>query len=223
MASTCTIDHFVSLLLEHDKASSKGVRKQKKKELIKSVRKCVNDHRRMVKARAAADFSPVSWRNVTFDGVTYVTAMTAFQAQKAPRSNRQVYADLGPGEAAMRGRTESIDPTTWDAGRRVLMKQILQAQVDQHADLRSRLQQTTSFDKNMLGDKFWSVVLPKIWQEIRDHVVTRNLLADESLGKSDDEAEDDEEADDLDSKGFSSDDDDDDDDQDDQDDDQDTV
>ena len=146
------------------------------------------------KAKAAADYSPVSWRNVKFDGVTYVTAMTAFQAHKAPRSNRQVYADLGPGEAAMRGRTEIIDPTTWDAGRRDFMKEILKAQVEQHPDLASRLLQTVSFDKNMLGDPFWSHVLPKIWKEIREEVASANLLADEKeLGESEDDDDDEDE------------------------------
>ena len=140
-----------------------------------------------------------------FDGVTYVTAMTAFQAQKAPHSNRQVYANLGPGEAATRGRTEIIDPNTWDAGRRDLMKDILEAQVEQHTDLRSRLLQTTSFDKNMLGDQFWSDVLPNIWKEIRDNMVAANFIADE-LDKSDDEAEDGEADNDHDSRDSSSDD-----------------
>jgi predicted NAD-dependent protein-ADP-ribosyltransferase YbiA (DUF1768 family) len=160
-------DRLSVSLEQFDGAASDKARDEAIRSLVTTVRTCVNDHKRAVAFKRVAEFSPVTWRSVLYDGVKYVTAMTAFQAQKAPPTARHKYAKLGPGEAALQGRLELIDSVSWDSNRRALMKKILIAQVRQHSILRVRMMKQKQFNNNMLGDPYWCQTLPGIWLEIK--------------------------------------------------------
>ena len=92
MAVDPQMTKLASLLKSHDAALCK---RTTRRLLMKQVRLCVSEHEEQVRRRSAAVFSPMTWTPVTYDGVTYVTAMTAFQAQKAPQEYRRRDRSLG--------------------------------------------------------------------------------------------------------------------------------
>ena len=69
---------------------------------------------------------------VTVDGVTYSTAMNAFQAMKAPKAERGKFANVEWTDAVTMGREQVIDVTSWDANRETLMESILTAQAKEN-------------------------------------------------------------------------------------------
>ena len=69
---------------------------------------------------------------VTVDGVTYSTAMNAFQAMKAPKAERSKFANVTWTDAVSMGREQVIDVTSWDANRETLMESILTAQAKEN-------------------------------------------------------------------------------------------
>jgi hypothetical protein len=63
-------------------------------------------------------------RPFTYDGIQYDSIQNAFQAQKAPPSERSEFSDVIPSEAARMGRSCKIDPEEWDANRLSLMTRV---------------------------------------------------------------------------------------------------
>jgi hypothetical protein len=171
---------LASLLKTHDAAAS-ITKRTTRRLLMKQVRLCVEEHNEQVRRRSAAVFSPITWMPVTYDGVTYVTAMTAFQAQKACPTKRAEYANIGPGEAALKGRAEKIDVLKWDEQKEELMQDILYAQVIQTPTLKHALMKYDFRDKDpLLSDPFWKKKLPIIWMSIKQRLLEKEASDDAS-------------------------------------------
>jgi len=134
----------------------------------------------------------VTKRPFTFDGIRYITVQNAFQAQKAPSSQRINYSSCDPFDAVTMGRLCSIDVAKWDYGRRELMKSILMAQVKENPDMKRIVIDNVSNDiqEVMLMEPFWVREMPKIWKEIVVEIAAE-IAAEEERS---DDTEDDEEA-----------------------------
>ena len=93
---------------------------------------------------------------VTVDGVTYCTAMNAFQAMKAPKAHRGKFANVAWTDAVSMGREEVIDVTSWDANRETLMESILTAQTKENPAFKKVVLQNANkgLVENSMGDPF---------------------------------------------------------------------
>ena len=113
---------------------------------------------------------------VTVDGVTYSTAMNAFQAMKAPKKERSKFANVTWTDAVSMGREQVIDVTSWDANRETLMESILTAQAKENPAFKKIVLQNANkgLVENSMGDAFWPTALPRIWKNVR-----ANLKEDE--------------------------------------------
>ena len=78
-------------------------------------------------------------RPFIYDGIQYDSIQNAFQAQKAPRSERSKFSDVTPSEAVQMGRGCKIDPEEWDANRVSLMTELYRCQVAEHQDMADTL------------------------------------------------------------------------------------
>jgi predicted NAD-dependent protein-ADP-ribosyltransferase YbiA (DUF1768 family) len=78
-------------------------------------------------------------RQFTYDGIQYDSIQNAFQAQKAPRSERSEFSDLMPSEAVRMGRSCKIDSDEWDANRVTLMTELYRCQAAEHQDMADTL------------------------------------------------------------------------------------
>jgi predicted NAD-dependent protein-ADP-ribosyltransferase YbiA (DUF1768 family) len=124
-------------------------------------------------APAAALLTPHTQLEFTYDGVDYMTAFNAFQAQKAPPDERAKFSYLDIKQATDLGRTYPIDTAMWDSGRKNLMYKILKSQAYQHPSLEQRILQHGDADDigsgGMGHDAFWKSALPKIWCRLHAH------------------------------------------------------
>ena len=75
-----------------------------------------------------------------FRGVGYRTAQNAFQAQKAPPSEREKFANVPANEATRLGRACTINVAEWDANRVALMTEIITEQAMQQDGMRRALE-----------------------------------------------------------------------------------
>ena len=124
---------------------------------------------------------------VSIDHVTYPTAMNAFQAMKAPPSERVKYTTCDWSQATNLGRNESIDVKAWDSNRENLMHSILVAQAKQHCAFKELVIEhgDRGLHENSMPDFFWPRVLPSIWRTVRDSL----LLAEDGEREDDDESD----------------------------------
>ena len=132
---------------------------------------------------------------VTVNGVTYSTAMNAFQAMKAPKAERSKFANVTWTDAVSMGREQVIDVTSWDANRETLMESILTAQAKENPAFKKIVLRNANkgLVENSMGDAFWPTALPGIWKNVR-----ANLKEDEDDEEDDEEGdEEDEDNDDM--------------------------
>ena len=127
---------------------------------------------------------------VTVDGVTYSTAMNAFQAMKAPKAERGKFANVTWTDAVSMGREQVIDVTSWDANRETLMESILTAQAKENPAFKKIVLRNANkgLVENSMGDAFWPTALPGIWKNVRT-----NLKQDDEDDEDDDDDDDEEE------------------------------
>ena len=98
-----------------------------------------------------------------------------------PSTWKAEYANLGPGEAALKGRAEKIDVSKWDEQKEELMQDILYAQVIQTPTLKHALMKFDFRDKDpLLNDPFWKKTLPIIWMSIKQRLLKKEASDDAS-------------------------------------------
>ena len=120
-----------------------------------------------------------------YDGIQYMTAMTAFQAQKAPPNERSQFSNLLPIEAAKLGRSKTIDIGKWDAGRLSLIIDILYEQAMQNAKIRNAIltyADADYTDDSAPPDPWWQQNLSSIWKQVK-----KRLNVPLTLPESDDD------------------------------------
>ena len=127
---------------------------------------------------------------VTVDGVTYRTAMNAFQAMKAPKAQRHKFANVVWPDAVAMGREQVIDITSWDANRETLMESILTAQAKQNPGFKKIVLKHANkrLREGSMSDTFWPTALPGIWKNVR-----ANLKQEEADDEGEEEGEEEEE------------------------------
>lgn len=115
------------------------------------------------------------YRNLPFkytDGISYATAMTAFQAQKAPLNERSAFSNLLAPAAAKLGRSKTIDSSKWDAQRFTLMTNILYEQALQTKNFRDIIltyadadyvEDSAPVDRNL----WWQQNISSIWKDVK--------------------------------------------------------
>jgi predicted NAD-dependent protein-ADP-ribosyltransferase YbiA (DUF1768 family) len=110
---------------------------------------------------------------VDYDGLVYDTAFNAFQAQKAPRAEREAFCQVDTPTATMLGRKCTIDIAAWDANRVTLMTDILKKQASQNQAFRecilTHAARTDIVHNSMMHDPFWSKEMPGILKSLYDH------------------------------------------------------
>jgi predicted NAD-dependent protein-ADP-ribosyltransferase YbiA (DUF1768 family) len=133
---------------------------------------------------------------VTVDGVTYSTAMNAFQAMKAPKAERSKFANVTWTDAVSMGREQVIDVTSWDANRETLMESILTAQAKENPAFKRIVLRNANkgLVENSMGDAFWPTALPGIWKNVRANLKEEEEDDDED---DDDDDEDNDDEDDM--------------------------
>ena len=104
---------------------------------------------------------------VTVDGVTYATAMNAFQAMKAPKAQRSKFANVVWTEAVIMGREQVIDVTSWDANRETLLESILTAQATENPGFKKIVLKHANkrLRENSMSDTFWPTRAPRDMEE----------------------------------------------------------
>lgn len=94
------------------------------------------------------------------DGIYYLNAEAAFQAQKVPPEERRQFACLMPNEAKRLGRRVQLSPD-WDKVRDEAMRRVLYAKFNQNEEFKQRLlatgdrhiiEDTTGWHDNYWGD-----------------------------------------------------------------------
>lgn len=117
---------------------------------------------------------------ITYNGLRYTNAESAFQAQKTlSRDDRIRFATLDPASAKKFGRQIALRKD-WEDIKLKEMKKILIAKFSQNLDLAKKLLDTKDEyleEGNTWGDKFWGTVngvgenhLGKILMEIRQQL-----------------------------------------------------
>ena len=138
-------------------------------------------------------------RRFTYDGIQYDSIQNAFQAQKAPRSERSEFSDAMPSEAVRMGRSCKIDSDEWDANRVALMTELYRCQVAEHQDMADTLYEWRSktIKEDAVPCPFWQKTMPAIWKMIGRELAANDGEADEEAALAHGIDEDDEEADAL--------------------------
>lgn len=94
------------------------------------------------------------------DGIYYLNAEAAFQAQKVPPEERRQFACLMPNEAKRLGRRVQLSPD-WDEVRDEAMRRVLYSKFNQNEEFKQRLlatgdrhiiEDTTGWHDNYWGD-----------------------------------------------------------------------
>ena len=118
-------------------------------------------------------------RRFTYDGIQYDSIQNAFQAQKAPRSERPKFSDVMPSEAARMGRSCKIDPQEWDANRVALMTELYRAQAAEHRDMADTLYEWRSktIQEDAVPCPFWQKMMPEIWKVIGRELAAKRTTA----------------------------------------------
>jgi predicted NAD-dependent protein-ADP-ribosyltransferase YbiA (DUF1768 family) len=139
---------------------------------------------------------------VTVDGVTYSTAMNAFQAMKVPKAQRGKFANVTWTEAVSMGREQVIDVTSWDANRETLMESILTAQAKENPAFKKIVLRNANkgLVENSMGDAFWPTALPGIWKNVRANL-KQDDEGDDDYGDCEDKDEDEDDEGDEDEDG----------------------
>ncbi len=120
-------------------------------------------------------------RRFTYDGIQYDSIQNAFQAQKAPRSERSEFSDVMPSEAVRMGRSCKIDTNAWDANRVALMTELYRCQVAEHQDMADTLYEWRSktIQEDAVPCPFWQKMMPEIWKAIGHELAANDGEADE--------------------------------------------
>lgn len=116
--------------------------------------------------------------SILYDGIIYMNAEAAFQAQKTNNMVERVYmSEMGPAEAKRYGRKVKLRKD-WNDVRLSVMKDIVYVKFSQNPDLKEKLLATGEArleEGNDWGDRFWGTVggsgenhLGKILMEIRE-------------------------------------------------------
>lgn len=124
--------------------------------------------------------------NIEFDGIPYLNAEAAFQAQKCSvLKDRKQFSDLNPSAAKKLGRKVSLRPD-WENVKINLMYQIVKAKFVQNPDLADKLIATGDEyleEGNNWGDRIWGTVngvgannLGKILMTVRSELRESGVL-----------------------------------------------
>jgi predicted NAD-dependent protein-ADP-ribosyltransferase YbiA (DUF1768 family) len=158
-------------LAAYDTAGSTKERAVAASQLAESVRACL-DHGQVADAEDDPYGNAATWGYptiaagmtiykegypVTIDGVTYSKAMNIFQAMKAPKAQRQKFANASWTDVVAMGREQVIDVTSWDANRETLMESILTAQAKENPGFKKVVLKHANkgLRENSMGDAFW--------------------------------------------------------------------
>lgn len=105
--------------------------------------------------RFLSNYYPCSF---VLDGIYYLNAEAAFQAQKVPPEERRQFACLMPNEAKRLGRRVQLPPN-WDKVRDEAMRRVLYAKFSQNEEFKQRLLETGSQhiieDTTGWHDNYW--------------------------------------------------------------------
>ena len=115
-----------------------------------------------------------------FEGVVYDTAENAFQAQKAPKNEREKYAHVKPNIAKQMGRKEKL-PDDWENTKDGLMRRIVGAKFKDPELMRLLVDTGDAelIEGNNWNDTYWGVSLKtgkglnklgKILMEVRNRL-----------------------------------------------------
>ena len=117
-----------------------------------------------------------------WEGLTWSSSETAYQAAKRPREDWAAISRLPPGEAKSRGREARIDLRLWDLRKVDVMRSILRAKFANCPIAAACLHSTGTAhieECNWWGDRFWGTVdgagknwLGTLLMEVRDHLET---------------------------------------------------
>ena len=126
-------------------------------------------------------------RPFTYDGVQYDSIQNAFQAQKAPPSERASFSTVMPSDAARMGRSCKIDIDEWNANRASVMTELYRAQVAEHRDMANTLYKwrMKTIKEDAILDPFWQMTMPTIWKTIGREILMQYERGDEE--ESDDD------------------------------------
>ena len=88
---------------------------------------------------------------------------------------KAAFEDCPLDQALAMGRSCTIDTSAWDTGRKMLMTQILRAQVRQHEDLREAvIAHADEYTEDVMrADAYWSITLPEIWKELKKELARK--------------------------------------------------
>lgn len=113
---------------------------------------------------------------VTYQGLTYESSESAFQAQKDPSKSSE-FVGLNPVTSKRKGRKVSLR-SDWEEVKVEIMEEILRCKFDQNPDLKEKLLNTGNqllIEGNSWGDRFWGVckeegrnMLGKLLMKIRE-------------------------------------------------------
>lgn len=118
--------------------------------------------------------------NVEFEGETYTSSESAYQAAKCKNpADRQKFRILGPGAAKRLGKTVELRKD-WDAVKITVMRKIVYAKFSQNAVIKQKLLETGDrqlIEGNAWHDRFWGVCggegrneLGKILMSVREEL-----------------------------------------------------
>lgn len=116
---------------------------------------------------------------VTYNGITFVSAETAFQLQKYPKEIQEQKKDLKPWEAKPFGRCADININEWNQKRDRIMEEIVRSKFSD-PQLAKRLAAIKGpiVEDNTWGDTYWGVCngaglnkLGKILEKLRDELL----------------------------------------------------
>ncbi len=120
---------------------------------------------------------------VTYEGRAYASSEAAYHASKFAESERDAFTTLGADEAKKLSRRLTMDPAWWDARKRRVMSEILEAKFRQNPTLRARLLATGErelIELNWWKDRYWGVaqgegenVLGQVLMEVRAALAER--------------------------------------------------
>lgn len=120
--------------------------------------------------------------HVSYNGVVYNCAETAFQAQKTlDKNERIIFSDIEPGKAKKKGRKIDLRED-WEDAKLQIMKEIVKCKFEQNPVLLKRLLETGDeelVEWNNWNDTFWGVcrgrgenhlgiILMEVRKELRD-------------------------------------------------------
>jgi ribA/ribD-fused uncharacterized protein len=128
-------------------------------------------------------FSNWSAHQIRIWGKTFPTVEQAFQYQKFVGANepwaRKIQHAPSPWLAKRLAWQKTIDAKAWDARREAVMRELIQAKLIQHEDVRLALKQTQKraiLENSDSEETFWGIgkgydglnTLGKIWMSLRD-------------------------------------------------------